>query len=181
MNAGDISSDLGCQHTVEGISLITSPVGRRQKGVYLQPKRRISALSALSIYPGVYKLMPVKFNFTDSRYAYCVTIQNRYPQGRNQLILDAFHQRHSVANGIGHLINSSHPQLPHPYDKPNCFLEEERPCDYDTSSRPPIVFIVSLIDIVDPCELLIDYHWRLNGIQSLLTRQILECSCIYCS
>ena len=180
-DAGEMSIENGCQHIVEGISIISSPLCPAQNGVYIEPKSPIPPGTALSVYPGLYKIMPVNFDFSDSKYSYCVTIRNQHPQAHKQYVLDAVNESNSIKYGIGHLINSSHPNLPYPYNKPNCFLEEERPTDYDCSVRPPIVFVVSLLDISVPCELLIDYHWRLNGLVSPLTDKLLTCTCRQCS
>lgn len=88
-------------------------------------------------------------------------------------------------DGVGHIINSSHPHLPPPYDRPNVQLHQEAvDGHFDPDSRPPLVIAQTLIDIPVWCELLVDYHWLLIGIYTPLfeegTKPLTSCGCENC-
>lgn len=180
-DAGEIASDLGCQHVFEGIELFTSPVGNSEMGIRMRTSYTIQKGMALSIYPGVYSMQPESKVYNDSIYSYCVTIKSFHPGAKRVCILDAYIYRHTIDHGIGHIMNSSHPSLPPPYNKHNCYLAEEQQSEFDVTSRPPLVFVVACVDITTSCELLLDYHWRLTGKWSPLLGKCMTCNCINCS
>lgn len=169
-------------HTSDGVVVRKSPLGEGELGVFSNGLVPLLRGTAVTVYPGTYRFVDRQTDFSPSRYKYTVTIQNMHP-GRNRIcVLDAIHERrrYNSPRGIGHVLNSSHPQLPPPYDKPNCFLTEESECEFDQTVRPPLVFVVALFEVKVGNELLLDYHWRLNGIYSSVTQGVLRCRCPSC-
>ena len=182
MCATDIAQDLGCLYTLTGVTIGKSKLGECDRGVFISKNLSLPAGAAITLYPGVYNFVRSSTSFSDNMYSYSVTIQNTHPESLSILVLDAYSLRHSnEKRAVGHLVNSSHPSLPYPFCLPNCFLSEERECDFDSQQRPPLVFVVALSDITGPAELLIDYHWRLTGKWSSLTRNYMQCSCEKCT
>ena len=133
---------------------------------------------AICLYPGVY--VNCDTDGAPNTRNYCVTV-NAFPKRKEWWVVDAFKHKHSVDAGLGHFVNSSHPQLPSPYNFPNSIYVEETPQEFNTSLRPPLVFVVADRDIDANVELLVDYHWVVNGkVTNLLRGVRLSCKCAKC-
>jgi hypothetical protein len=81
--------------------------------------------------------------------------------------IDPFVPGTFLSAGCGHLVNSSHPFLPAPYNEPNCELVAR--------NRPPWVSVHAKNGIIEKgTELLVDYHWMLTFACNL------SCNCQTC-
>ena len=88
-------------------------------------------------------------------------------------------------DGLAHMINSCHPDLPPPYNIPNVQLHLEQPDDlFDPQTRPPLVIAETIVPITGYCELIADYHWLLIGIYTPLymrgEKPLGSCGCEHC-
>jgi hypothetical protein len=89
---------------------------------------------AIGLYPGVYSYEYPGTPKVRKHRNYLVTVgafpeyKHEYQGVPGRWVLDASAFAGDHTHGVGHLLNSSHPMLCPPYDKPNCYLEED---DYD--------------------------------------------------
>ena len=159
----------------------------RELGVFTLKKLKMG--QALTLFPGVYKkYRKLGAVYTHSLFEYGAELHFCLPSTTDTenyvWILDG-EGWDNHADGIAHLMNSSHPHLPPPYDNPNVQLHEESYDDhFDPNLRPPLVIAQALYDIVPYCELLVDYHWLLIGIYTPLYKGGKEplgsCGCKKC-
>ena len=156
-----------------------SPVcGGRQNGVFLRKGFELRKGETVALYPGEYRAIspgtkPLRWSVT----------VDAFPGTDTHWILDASKLKLVQRDGVGHLLNSSHPSLSPPYDVSNCVFTEERPELYNPRSRPPLVFISAICNLVGPVELLVDYHWLLNGMvvfNRFRKGTIYACACDKC-
>lgn len=75
-------------------------------------------------------------------------------------VIDAVREVHRRRSGIAHLLNTCHPYLPPPYQRPNCeFVAVPHP------RRVGIMGVVAVTTrrVIAGMELLADYHWFVTG------------------
>lgn len=180
-SAGDVARTLHCLSVHDGISIAQSPICN-DNGVFCIADGGIQPNEAISIYPGYYRLVKSRKNAPPLKYALSIHPVNFTPPNGDSegWVIDATRLRYSKNDGIGHFINSSHPSMPPPYNTHNCQFIEENDYEYVEQGRPPLVFVVTSSYIPKGAELLIDYHYLLNGIYSEFSHCVLQCSCPAC-
>ena len=164
----------------EHVYIGVSPLGGN--GVFVSAEGGLQPNEAITIYPGMYRKILSKPHAAPLKYSVTINSQFFPPlEEHEEWIIDACKLRYSTVDGIGHLINSSHPALPTPYNSNNCILVEEQWEEHVYEHRPPLVFVVTTSIIPMGGELLVDYHWLLNGLTSNITSKLLHCVCDKCS
>jgi hypothetical protein len=184
-SAGTFASKLGCLRVYRGIRIYKSPVCY-DNGIIVTDPHGIECDQAITLYPGYYHTIK---SHPTSPLKYAIRLTPPYslpdPPPDEEWVLDAVRMRVNKLEGVGHFINSCHPQLPHPYNTPNCIFVEDSEDDcylVPDTPHPPLVYVSTICFI--PCggELLVDYHWLLNGLPSpMLLNRLFSCSCVKCT
>lgn len=137
-------------------------------GVFLKKNEVITAGEVVCRYPGRFRWVnrPPRASEGLGHYVYALGpfILDDDPGVQKYAIVDA---GSTTANrAIGHILNTSHPTLRPPFNRPNCvFAVYFKDLVFRSSLPPPLVLYVqcavSLPANSQTRELLLDYHWAL--------------------
>ena len=83
-------------------------------------------------------------------------------------VWDATNVEYVPGGALGHIINSCHPELPHPYNKSNVLYIAGTVGLWEGDKKSINIYrggVFALETICEDTELLTDYHWLLEGVQ----------------
>ena len=183
-DAAEVAGKEGCMADHEGIHVGISALGKNENGIFLKETFTLVDGEALTNYPGKYIVID-KFRTHQLKYAVMVNAfpHSKLPEGKIWILDASMYKKYTKNQGFGHIFNSCHPMLPPPFNKSNCTLVEESPLEFNNKCRPPLVFVVADRGVTGHTELLVDYHWLLNGLKKRFDPDggTLSCNCDTCS